>query len=115
MTMWTSKGLCLLLFVFLANSGAQTETAFTLTECKTDIEVWSRELSAERHLTAESLYVRQKELIECQLDYKEAPEKSQWELHDLQLDREIERRLYDFLGRHKLIDQFNEEDAQGER
>lgn len=87
----------------------------TLDQCKHDIALWDNERLSFAALSVESLENRAKELLSCQIGYPNAHEQASWTKFEVHLRIGINDRYMHFLERHKLFNQFLEEDEKGER
>jgi hypothetical protein len=113
--MKTTVRLSAALLLFLAVSPAQ-DHAPTVDQCRADQRLWSSQLDTPEEVNALSfrkLNKRSEEMAACSTVDEEHP--TSYSLTGARLTLQKESRLFDFVTRHKLFDQFLAEDAAGKR
>jgi len=98
---------------------AQTkDQPVTLEQCRADYKLWTAPnlTLSKQELSLEVLNSRAKELLYCEMDYRDDPtERLQWMTLENQFSSAIQVRYMHFIDRHGLSNLFLEEDAKGER
>lgn len=108
----------LAIVLFSATCWAQTiQPTRTREKCDSDLAAWQGENDtlSYKSLSAERLNDRSKELLYCEIDYPDVPQKQNWIKQRVGYSDAMTLRYQKFLERHKLWNVFLAEDEHGER
>ena len=85
----------------------------SITECRSDAAIFKRGEDARgiRALKISEIAPRSNEMGLCNLDYKEQEFQQRFEAYQ----EDVTSRLFSFVARHNLTEQFKKEDEAGER